>query len=113
MRPSPSAIGLAHVELTPGRRCLSVSAPSATLQTRRMPGLWRRKTCSPTMIGDPIASERPPTLHLIFPLRSPSPVGSSAVPLPPRPESVYRIPDPQAGEEASPAPLHHQRRLPS
>src|SRR5579859_3860246 len=113
MRPSPSAIGLAQVELTPGSRCLSVSWPSETFQIRRTPGLWSRKTWSPTMMGDPIASESPPTVHLIWPLRSPSPEGSIAVPFPPRPESVYRMPLAKAGDEASPAPLHHQIRFPS
>jgi hypothetical protein len=44
---------------------------------------------------------------------SPAPVGSTANPLPPRPESTYTMPDPYAGDEASPAALHHQSRRPS
>src|SRR5262249_20238160 len=41
-----------------------------------------------------------------------APVGSTEMPAPPRPLSQYTMPEPKAGEAASPGPLHHHRRLP-
>src|SRR5262249_48921012 len=65
------------------------------------------------MIGEPIPSDNRSWRHLMWVrVTSPAPVGSTEMPAPPRPLSQYTMPEPKAGEAASPGPLHHHQRLP-